>query len=132
MRILGVSGSLRAGSLNRELLRLTEGAAAVRDPVVEHRRDERGVVDVQGVAQRPREGLQLGGEHHALPAAHQEQRLDAQLVAGQHQLRAAQVGAGAKEGAAELLKAHVAEHSIEHFRKPLALDHRVPGNAPVV
>ncbi len=57
-----------------------DGAALLRYPVVEHRRDQRARLDTQLRAHRRDQRLQLGREHHAAPAPQGVQRRDAQRV----------------------------------------------------
>ncbi len=85
----------------RQLLDALDGAALRRDPVVEERRDEGARIGLHALTDRADDALQLGGEDDAVLAGQVVQRLDAELVAGEHQRAGALVEDGEGEHAAE-------------------------------
>ena len=85
----------------RELAHALDGAALLGDPVIEHGRDQRARLDPQFGAEGRDDRLELGGEDDAVAALGVEERLDAERVAGEHQLAGRRVGDREREHAAE-------------------------------
>ena len=88
----------------RELVHALDGAALLGDPVIEHGGDERARLDPQFRAERRDDRLELGGEDDAVAALGVEEGLDAERVAGEHQLAGRRVGDREREHAAELVE----------------------------
>ena len=84
-----------------ELVHPVDRAPLLGQPVVEHRGHQGPRLDPQLGADRGRERLELGGEHHSLAALPVVQRLDAERVPGQDQLAGPLVEQREREHAAE-------------------------------
>ena len=69
----------------RQLLDAAVDAVRFGDPIVHQRRDQRGRIDLQAVAERQRERFELGGEREPAVPARDEQRLDAERVPAKDQ-----------------------------------------------